>query len=160
MNGQRQLQTYSMGQRRELIKSGLAAGAWLWVGPALANSDELRAAISAFTLGAPMRQGRIVLDISPIVDNGNTVPMTISVESPMTAADHVTDIAVFSERNPRREVVQFKLTPRSGKAVVATRIRLATTQDVVALARMSDGSFWVHTVNVNVSIAACLEALT
>lgn len=143
--------------RRQLLKAGVAMGAWLCVGPALANSDELHALIRKFAGQAKVQPGRVLIDISPIVDNGNTVPLTVTVESPMTAIDHVTDIAIFNERNPQREVVQFQLTPRSGRARVATRIRLATTQNLVAVARMNDGTFFSHTVNVSVSIAACLE---
>ncbi len=147
----------TLKQRRQLLKAGAALGAWLWVGNATANSDELTAAIRSFAAGAPVKAGRVLLDIAPIVDNGNTVPLTVTVESPMTASDHVTAIAIFNERNPQREVTKFTLTARSGRARVATRIRLATTQQLVAVARMSDGSYWSHTVNVNVSIAACLE---
>jgi sulfur-oxidizing protein SoxY len=143
--------------RRQLIKAGTAMGFWLWVGNATASSDELATVIRAYAAGAPVKAGRVLLDIAPIVDNGNTVPLTVSVESPMTAGDHVTAIAIFNERNPQREVAKFTLTARSGRARVATRIRLATTQQLVAVARMSDGSYWSHTVNVNVSIAACLE---
>jgi sulfur-oxidizing protein SoxY len=147
----------TLHQRRQLLKAGAAIGAWLWVGPAMANSDELAAAIRSFAAGAPVKAGRVLLDIAPIVDNGNTVPLTVTVESPMTAGDHVTAIAIFNERNPQREVAKFSLSPRSGRARVATRIRLATTQQLVAVARMNDGTCWSHTVNVNVSIAACLE---
>lgn len=143
--------------RRQMIKAGTALGAWLWVSPASANSDELVTAIRTFAAGSPVKAGRVLLDIAPIVDNGNTVPLSVSVDSPMTAGDHVTAIAIFNERNPQREVAQFTLSPRSGRARVATRIRLATTQQLVAVARMSDGTCWSHTVNVNVSIAACLE---
>jgi sulfur-oxidizing protein SoxY len=146
--------------RRQLIQGGVALGAWLWLAPARADSQELAAAIRAFAAGAPIQTGRVVLDIAPLVDNGNTVPVTVTVDSPMTETDHVTDIAIFNERNPKREVVQFKLSPANGRAWVAARIRLATTQDVVAVAKMRDGSVWAHTVNVNVSIAACLEEET
>lgn len=146
--------------RRQLLRAGAGLGAWLLVSPAIANStsgDELAAAIRSFAAGAPVRSGRVLLDIAPIVDNGNTVPLTVSVESPMTAGDHVTAIAIFNERNPQREVAKYTLSARSGRARIDTRIRLATTQQLVAVARMSDGSCWSHTVNVNVSIAACLE---
>lgn len=143
--------------RRQLLQAGVAMGAWLCVGPAKANSDELHAFIREFSGNAPVAPSHVLIDIAPIVDNGNTVPITVTVESPMTASDHVTDIAIFNERNPQREVVQFQLTPRNGRARVATRIRLATTQHLVAVARMNDGTFWSHTVQVSVSIAACLE---
>ena len=85
------------------------------------------------------------------------MPITVTVESPMTAADHVKAIAVFNERNPQRDVARFILGPRAGRAVVSTRIRLATSQSLVAVAQLSDGSFWSHTVEVIVTIAACIE---
>jgi sulfur-oxidizing protein SoxY len=135
----------------------LGLGACVLVRPAAATPQELQAAIQAYTAGAPLRTGRVKLDIAPIVDNGNTVPITVTVDSPMTVDDHVTAIAVFNERNPQREVAKFSLGPRSGRASVSTRIRLATSQKLVAVARLSDGSCWSHSVDVIVAIAACLE---
>jgi sulfur-oxidizing protein SoxY len=122
-----------------------------------APASSLAAAIDAFTQGAPLQTGRITLDVAPLIDNGNVVPITVQVESPMTAADHVRVIAVFAERNPQPEVVRFNLTPRSGLARVSTRIRLATSQTLVAMARMSDGSVWMHRQAVVVTLAACIE---
>lgn len=143
--------------RRQLLASSAGLGACLLVRPAAAAPDELATAISAWSGGAPVQSGRVKLDIAPLVDNGNTVPISVSVESPMTAADHVTALAVFNERNPQRDVARFTLGPRAGRAHVATRIRLATTQKLVAVARMNDGSYWSHTVEVIVTLAACLE---
>jgi sulfur-oxidizing protein SoxY len=114
-------------------------------------------ALQKFAQGSAVRAGRVQLVLSPIVDNGNTVPVEIKVASPMTEQDHVTAIALFTERNPQSDVVHFHLGPRAGRAHIATRIRLATTQKVVAVARMNDGSFWSDSVNVIVAIAACLE---
>ena len=118
---------------------------------------DLTAAIAAFTKGAPLREGRVTLEIAELVDNGNAVPMTVAVASPMTAADHVTAIAVFNERNPQREVISVQLGPRSGRAQVSTRIRLATSQKLVAVARLNDGSCWSKTAEVVVTLAACIE---
>jgi sulfur-oxidizing protein SoxY len=143
--------------RRQLLADGAGLGIWLLVRPAVAAPDELAAVIQAYTGGAVLKVGRIQLEIAPLVDNGNTVPVTVTVDSPMTAADHVTAIAIFNERNPQREVVKFSLNERAGRASVSTRIRLATSQKLVAMARMSDGSFWSHTVDVIVTIAACME---
>jgi sulfur-oxidizing protein SoxY len=141
--------------RRHLMAAGLGLGvAWR---PAHALSDELAGALRGFTGGARTQEGRITFDIAPLVENGNTVPVTLTVQSPMTAADHVQAIAVFNEKNPQREVIACRLTPAMGKAVVSTRIRLATTQQLVAVARMSDGSYWTHTVDVIVTLAACIE---
>lgn len=145
--------------RRQLLAAGAGAGltAWVLVRPASAAPDELTAAINAFSGGAAVKSGRVKLDIAPLVDNGNTVPITVSVDSPMTTSNHVKAIAVFNERNPQREVIQCALGPRAGRASVSTRIRLATSQKLVAVAALSDGSFWSHTVEVVVTIAACIE---
>ncbi|MGE0331332.1 MAG: SoxY-related AACIE arm protein [Ramlibacter sp.] len=143
--------------RRQALATGAALAGWVTLRPALAQGDELAAAVREFTGGAPAQTGRVRLDIAQLVDNGNTVPMAVSVDSPMTAADHVVAIAVFNERNPQREVAQFTLGPRAGKAQVATRIRLATSQKLAAVARMSDGSHWQQTVDVIVTLAACIE---
>jgi sulfur-oxidizing protein SoxY len=144
-------------QRRSVLQLGLALGAGVILRPALATSSEMQAAIRGYADGARVQVGRVLLDVSPLVENGNAVPITVSVQSPMTAADHVTGIAVFNDRNPQRDVVRFTLGPRSGRAVVATRIRLATSQQLVAVARLSDGTYWSHAVDVLVTLAACLE---
>ena len=93
-----------------------------------------------------------------MVENGNAVPLVINVESPMTAADHVKTIAVFNERNPQREVINVALGPRAGRARIGTRVRLATSQRLVAIAQMSDGSFWSGGVDVIVTLAGCVES--
>jgi sulfur-oxidizing protein SoxY len=122
-----------------------------------ATPEDMEAAIRAFTGEASMREGRVKLEIPPLVDNGNSVTLTVSVESPMTAADHVKRIAVFNEKNPQANVAVFHLGPRSGKAQVQTRIRLATSQKLVAVAQMSDGAFWSGSADTIVTLAACLE---
>ena len=125
--------------------------------PLEATPAMLATAIRNVVGEAPVRTGKVKLDIPPLVENGNGVPITVSVDSPMTAAEHVTGIAVFNERNPQRDVVRFTLGPRAGRAVVSTRIRLATSQQLVAVARLSDGTFWSQGVDVLVTLAACLE---
>ena len=122
-----------------------------------ALDDALARAVSAWTQGAPVQEQRVKLDIAPLVDNGNSVPVTITVDSPMTRESHVTHIAVLNEKNPQRDVVEFTLTPAMGVARISTRIRLAQTQRLVAVARMSDGSHCSHTVSVLVTQAACIE---
>ena len=154
MSPQRPLKTV---QRRDLLALGLATGAAVWVRPALAQAPDLQAAIRAYAGDATLRTGKVRLDVAPLVENGNTVPISVTVDSPMTAADHVTGIAVFNERNPQREVVEFQLGPRAGRAAVSTRIRLATSQQLVAVARLSDGTCWSHSVDVVVTLAACIE---
>ena len=120
----------------------------------------LSAAIRSFTGDAPVREGRLKFEIAPLVENGNAVPVRIEVDSPMTAENHVRRIAMITEKNPQPNVVSVYLGPRAGKAQVATRIRLATSQIVVALAELSDGSFAISQTNVVVTIAACIEDLS
>lgn len=106
-----------------------------------------------------VNQGKVKLVLPPLVENGHLVPLTVSVESPMTDADHVKVIHVMTERNPLPEMVTFRLGPRAGRAHVATRVRLADTQNVVAIAELSDGSFWSDSAHLIVTLAACLEEL-
>ncbi len=143
--------------RRRLLKAAAAAPLLALVSPAAATPEAMAAAISAFTHGKTPQTGKVKLEISRLIDNGNAVPITVRVDSPMSADDHVKTIAVFNERNPQTEVAKFSLTPRAGKADVSTRIRLATSQNLVAIAELSDGSFWQQTVNVIVTLAACIE---
>jgi sulfur-oxidizing protein SoxY len=140
-------------KRRDVL---LAAGAVL-VRPAHATSSEMEAAIRGYADGRPVTRGKVKLEVPTLVENGNAVPVTVTVDSPMTPAAHVTGIAIFNDRNPQRDVVRFTLTPRSGRAQVSTRIRLATSQQLVAVARLSDGSYWSDAVDVLVTLAACLE---
>ena len=145
--------------RRDLLAGMGAAGLLLSVHPSALAQDagELAAAVAQFAQGQAVRTGRVRLDVAKLVDNGNTVPLTVEVESPMTAADHVAEIAIFNEKNPQRDVARFTLGARAGKARVVTRIRLATSQKLVALARMNDGSVWSDTVDVVVVLSACIE---
>jgi len=143
--------------RRRWVVAGLGMGLCVAWRPALALSDQLSGALRTFTGGVAAREGKVNFDIAPLVENGNTVPITVTVDNPMTDANHVQAIAVFNEKNPQRDVVVCKLTPRTGRAAVSTRIRLATTQQLVAVAKLSDGSYWTHTVDVVVTLAACVE---
>jgi sulfur-oxidizing protein SoxY len=104
-----------------------------------------------------VRKGRVKLQLPPLIDNGNSVPLSVSVESPMTEADHVAAIHVLTEKNPLPDVVTVHLGPRAGRAGIATRVRLADTQTVTAIAQMSDGSFWSDGAEVVVTLSACLE---
>ncbi|MBK9363365.1 MAG: SoxY-related AACIE arm protein [Rubrivivax sp.] len=126
--------------------------------PARATPEAMAAAMQAFSGGAPVRDGRITIEVAELVENGNTVPVALRVDSPMTATDHVQRLALFTERNPQPEVAVFHLSPAAGRAQVATRMRLATSQRVVALARMNDGSVWRRQVDVIVTLAACVES--
>jgi sulfur-oxidizing protein SoxY len=148
-----------MNSRRTWIRF-LACGslATVLVRPAHATPEAMQTAILAFTAGRAPRDGRVQLEIAELIDNGNAVPVRISVQSPMTAADHVQRIALFTARNPQPEVVVFHLGPRNGVAQVATRMRLATSQTITALALMNDGSVWRQHVDVIVTLAACIES--
>jgi sulfur-oxidizing protein SoxY len=117
----------------------------------------MAAAIKAVAGENPLQQGRIKIELPPLVENGNAVPLSIAVESPMTDADHVKAIHVFTEKNPQPNVAVFQLGPRAGTANIQTRMRLADTQLVVAVAEMSDGSIWRDEIEVVVTMAACLE---
>ena len=141
--------------RREAL--ALGAGALAAAGlPAAAlarnDADEI---VKAFTGGREPQKGKVKLDLPEIAENGNTVPMTVSVESPMTEQSHVTEILVVADQNPRAGVVRFRLSPLSGVAEANTRIRLAETQSVVALAKMNDGSVFMDTKLVKVTIGGC-----
>jgi sulfur-oxidizing protein SoxY len=117
----------------------------------------LEAAISKVVGDSPVRAAKVKLDVPPLIDNGNTVPITVTVESPMTASNHVKTIHIFSEKNPQPYVLTAHLGPRAGRAMVATRARIADTGRVIAIAELSDGSFWSDTVSVVVTLSACLE---
>lgn len=146
--------------RRELLLAGAAGVFALSIPvPALARPT-LAAAIRSFTGDAPVKEGRVKFEIAPLVENGNAVPVKVEVDSPMTAEDHVRRITLITEKNPQPDVAVFHLGPRAGRAQVATRIRLATSQVVVALAELSDGSFAISRANVVVTIAACIEDLS
>ena len=152
------------GRRRFLSTAGaLAASAALPMRaaaqPARTPLNNMPEVIRKLVGPAPVGRGRVKLGLPPLVENGHLVPLTVSVESPMTQSAHVKAIHVFTEKNPQPEVVSFYLGPRAGRANVATRIRLADTQTVVAVAELSDGSFWSDSSHVVVTLAACLEEL-
>jgi sulfur-oxidizing protein SoxY len=127
------------------------------MGSASATPAMLEEAIRNVLGESNLQKGKITLEVPPLVENGNAVPLTIIVDSPMTEADHVKAIHVFNEKNPQPHVISVALGPRAGKASVATRIKLADTQRIVGIAEMSDGSFWTDEANVIVTIAACVE---
>ena len=107
--------------------------------------------------GAAAQRGRVTLELPVLADNGNSVPMKVSVQSPMTEADHVKTIRLLSERNPETQMAVFHLGPRAGVAEISSRVRLAGSQRVVALAEMSDGSAWIGTADVVVTLSACVD---
>src|ERR1700728_5194429 len=139
------------------LAGGMAVLSVMTVPPVEATPAMLATAIRDVVGAAIVKTGKVKLDIPPLVENGNTVPMTVSVASPMTANDHVKSIHVFNEKNPQPNLGNFYLTPRAGRAQVATRVRLADSQKIIAIARLSDGSLWSTTAEVVVTLAACNE---
>ena len=127
--------------------------------PLEATPAMLNTAIRNVVGEAQIRSGKVKLDIPPLVENGNTVPITVSVASPMTGTDYVKSIHIFNEKNPQPNIGNFHLGPASGRAQVSTRIRLADTQKVVAIARLSDDTFWQVTTEIVVTLAACTEEM-
>ena len=155
-----------MTSRREFLAVACGAASAAAAGVAKAqlppNIEALRKAAMQEAMrkvvgDAPVRSGKVKLDLPPLIDNGNTVPLSVAVDSPMTPADHVRSIHVFVEKNPQPYVISAHLGPRAGRARVATRARIADTGAVVAIAQLSDGSFWSDSVAVVVTLSACLE---
>lgn len=146
--------------RREALALGIGGLVLLRAAPASAARPSLTEAIHAFTGGIEPNAGRVRLEVAPLVENGNAVGVTLLVESPMTEAEHVRRIALFNEKNPQPDVAIFHLGSRAGRASVSTRIRLATTQTLAAVAELSDGSFWMAQASVIVTLAACVEDLS
>jgi sulfur-oxidizing protein SoxY len=141
------------------LAGGLALASVVTIRPARATPETMAAAIKEVVGEAAVRKGKVKIDVPPLVENGNAVPVTISVESPMTAADHVKSIHLFNEKNPQPNVIGVHLGERAGKAQFSTRIKLAAAQTIVAVAQLGDGSFWSGDADVIVTIAACVEDL-
>jgi sulfur-oxidizing protein SoxY len=147
-----------MTTRREFLIAGFAGGILgSATGGAQTASGPMQEAIRRVVGPSPVRPGRVKLDVPPLLDNGNAVPLAVSVESPMTSADHVKAIHVFTEKNPLPHVLSVFLGPRSARAGFSTRVRIADSGAVTAIAQMSDGSLWSDSVKVVVTLSACLE---
>jgi len=143
--------------RRDFLRAATGLAVLVTVRPAGATPATMQDAIRAVVGTARVTKGRVKLELPPLSENGNAVPLTVLVESAMTDAEHVRAIHVFTEKNPQPDVVGVRLGPRAGRARVSTRIRLADTQTVIAIAELSDGSFWSGEAAVVVTLAACLE---
>jgi sulfur-oxidizing protein SoxY len=145
--------------RRRLLTAAIGAfAATAWGAsprPALAAKNDSAELIRKFTGGRTATEGRVRLDLPEIAENGNTVPMTVLVESPMTDESHVSDVLVVADGNPRGGIATFHFSPASGIAEVNTRIRLAETQNVIAIAKMNDGSVFTTSKQVKVTIGGC-----
>ena len=155
MNAPEKTRRNVLGLAGKALLAGAAAT--VLIRPARATPEAMKAEIVKLVGDAKVTQGKVKLDIPPLVENGNTVPCTVSVDSPMTPADHVKAIHVFNEKNPQPNVISCYFGPRAGRATVATRIRLSDTQSVTAIAELSDGSFWSASVEVIITLGACLE---
>ena len=153
---------HSMDRRRFLAGTAATVGAIvvLPLGTASATPEAMAEAIKKVVGSSTVTEGRVKLDMPPLIENGNTVPLVVSVESPMTVADHVKAIHVFNEKNPQPNVFSARLSTRSGKAIVGTRIKLGDSQKIVAIAETSGGQFWSASADVIVTLAACLEEAT
>jgi sulfur-oxidizing protein SoxY len=150
--------------RRDVLKmaGAIATGSTLvslTVTPAAGTPAEMQGALAKVIGDARLNVGKVKLEIPPLVENGNTVPCAVTVDSPMTPVDHVKAIHIFTEKNPQPNVISVRLGPRAGRASISTRMRLRDTQNVLAIAEMSDGSFWSDRVNVIITLGACLEDL-
>jgi len=159
---QPQRNSIRLATRRDTLRGALAAGVALPIlslHRATATPADMRVAIANVIGDVKLNVGRVKIEIPPLVENGNTVPCTVSVESPMTTKDYVKAIHVFNEKNPQPNVISARLGPRAGRASIATRIRLTDSQTVVAIGEMADGSFWSDSVSVIITLGACLENL-
>jgi sulfur-oxidizing protein SoxY len=144
--------------RRELLTLGSTGAAALVIvseAPALATPVEATAEIVKFTGGKTAEQGKITVELPEIAENGTTIPLLITVDSPMTADDYISDVLVVTDGNPRPRVVTFHFTVMSGRALAATRIRLATSENVIVVAKTGDGKFFTAQKQVKVTIGGC-----
>ncbi len=145
--------------RRQFAMVGAGAAVAVAVGlpasSALAATPETDERIKAFTGGAEPKTGRVSLTTPEIAENGNTVPISVEVESPMTKDDHVKSVMLLADGNPLPGVATFHFTHMSGEATATTRIRLAKTQNVVAIAKMSNGDIYMDKKLVKVTIGGC-----
>ena len=143
-----------MNRRRFLLAGASGLLLPLPPGPARATPAQVAHLIAELVGDAELRDGRVKLDLPVMVENGNAVAMTVSVDAPVA---QVRSIDVFAEGNPLPHMVQFRFGPRAGAARVATRIRLATSQTVIAVAKLADGSCWRDSVDLLVTLAACID---
>ena len=148
-----------MHSRRAFLVTAAGIGCALAIPPARATPAAMREAIRSVLGDAKVTPGKVKLDLPPLSESGHAVPLTVNVDHPMTGTDYVKAIHVFAEKNPQPYILSAYLGPRAGRAIIATRVRLADTQTVTAIAQLSDGSCWSGTANVVVTLAACLEEL-
>ena len=149
-----------LNTRRRFLIGTAAAGASIVLLPTLlgrATPQAMQQAIRNIVGEANLQHGRVTIEVPSLVENGNAVPVTVSVDSPMSEADRVVAIHIVNEKNPQPHVISAHLGPRIGRARLSSRIKLADSQRIVAIAEMKDGSFWSESADVIVTIAACVE---
>lgn len=136
---------------------GLIAGVagLLLIRPARATPEELTVALRELFGDQPIMPGKIKLELPRLAENGAVVPVTVSVDSPMTEQNHVKRVSLFAEKNPQPRIFDAQFSPRSGRAYVASRIRIADSQQILAVAMLSDGSLWSAAVQVEITVAGC-----
>lgn len=144
-------------KRRAFLRISTISLAASAIGARAQEVQNIRPLVDAITHGAKAEEGGIDIGLPPIAENGHSVPLTVNIASPMTQADHVREIHVIAERNPRPAVATFHLGPWSGRAQVATRVRLAGTQKVTVVAVLSGERFRIARKEVVVESAACLD---
>ncbi|HUL66177.1 MAG TPA: SoxY-related AACIE arm protein [Burkholderiaceae bacterium] len=149
-----------MSTRRTFLIAAGALAVVLRPNASNATPAMMQEAVRKVVGDAQIRKGKVTLDLPPLIDNGNVIAMSVSVDSPMTPTDYVKAIHVFNEKNPQPNIISVTLGPRAGRASISTRIRLADSQTVTAIAQLSDGSFWQATSDVIVTIAACAEEIS
>ncbi|MFZ1813539.1 MAG: thiosulfate oxidation carrier protein SoxY [Rhizobiaceae bacterium] len=138
------------------LSAGVSAVAMTgFAGLAFASAEDTQKLMMEFTGGKEPASGTITLTAPEIAENGNTVPISVSVESPMTAESYVESVVLYADGNPNPAVATFHFSPMSGQASATTRMRLAKTQNVVAVAKMNDGSVFMDTKQVKVTIGGC-----
>lgn len=149
--------TLSAPSRRAALAMGSMAFVVAAIAPrlAFAKPSDVEAELTKLFADRKPAEGRIKLDLPAIAENGLVVPLGIDVESPMTEADHVKAVHIWADGNPQPGVVSFFFTPACGKASASTRMRLAQTQNIVAVAEMSDGKLFTARQEVKVTIGGC-----
>ncbi|MBM3557066.1 MAG: sulfur oxidation protein SoxY [Alphaproteobacteria bacterium] len=145
-----------LDRRRFAFGAGIALLA-LPAGPAWATKADVAAKIKEIAGATPIRKGRVKIDLPVLVESANSVSLRVSVEQSLPHDQRVLSFHVFAEGNPLPNVAHFHFGPRAGRRMVATRIRLADSQTVIALAKCADGSIWLDSIEVLVALAACLD---
>ena len=141
--------------RRRALGALLAGASWLVIRPATATPDELLVALRETFGERPITRGKVKLTMPRLAENGSVVPVTVSVESPMTPQDYVRSIHLFAEKNHVPRIFEAQLGPYNGKAVVTSRVRVATSQQITAVAVMSDDALWSAAVDIEVVTSEC-----